>query len=79
MVGGAAVIAEAYTHVDGILPRASTMNEALVRSHTKNIALDITIGRAGTMEVLRAADLALIASGTATLEAAITETPMVIV
>jgi len=40
--------------------------------------IDIKIERLDTKEIFKIADLALIASGTATLEAAIMETPMVI-
>ena len=54
------------------------MKEDVVKPYLKDVKIDITIVRSDTKELLKIADLALIASGTATLEAAIMDTPMVI-
>ncbi len=78
MIGAAEIISRYYPRLYCILPLASTVREDLVKPYLKNAKIDITIGRSDTKELLKIADLALIASGTATLEAAIMETPMVI-
>jgi lipid-A-disaccharide synthase len=54
------------------------VREDVVKPYLEDVMVDIRIGRSDTKELLKIADLALIASGTATLEAAIMETPMVI-
>jgi len=78
MISAAEIISHYYPHLYCILPLASTVREDVVKPYLKNAKIDITIGRSDTKELLKIADLALIASGTATLEAAIMETPMVI-
>ena len=78
MINAAEIISRYYPRLYCILPLASTVREDVVKPYLKNAKIDITIGRSDTKELLKIADLALIASGTATLEAAIMETPMVI-
>ena len=78
MIGAAEIISNYYPRLYCILPLASTVTEDMVKPYLKNAKIDITIGTSDTRELLKIADLALIASGTATLEAAIMETPMVI-
>jgi len=78
MIRAAEIISNYYPRLYCILPLASTVTEDVVKHYLKNAKIDITIGRSDTRELLKIADLALIASGTATLEAAIMETPMVI-
>lgn len=62
-----------------VLPVAPTVNEERIRSLIKASGLDVRLikGRADT--AIAASDCVLVASGTATLEAAILEKPMVIV
>ena len=78
MVGAAEIISRYYPRLYCILPLASTVREEVVRPYLKDAKIDIKIRRYDTKAILKIADLALIASGTATLEAAIMETPMVI-
>jgi len=78
MISAAEIISHYYPHLYCILPLASTVREDVVKPYLKDAKIDVTIGRSDTKELLKIADLALIASGTATLEAAIMETPMVI-
>lgn len=78
MIGAAEIISHDYPHLYCILPLASTVKEEVVAPYTRNAKIDITIKRLDTKEILKIVDLALIASGTATLEAVIMETPMVI-
>ena len=78
MTDAAEIISRSYPRLCCILPLASTVREDVVKPYLENVMVDIRIGRSDTKELLKIADLALIASGTATLEAAIMETPMVI-
>ena len=78
MVDAAEIISRSYPRLCCVLPVASTLSEDLVNSYLKDATIDIRVAGFDTKELLSIADLAFIASGTATLEAAITETPMVI-
>lgn len=78
MVDAAEIILRSYPRLCCVLPLASTLSEDLVNSYLKDATIDIRVAGFDSKELLSIADLAFIASGTATLEAAITETPMVI-
>ncbi|UCG99903.1 MAG: lipid-A-disaccharide synthase [Deltaproteobacteria bacterium] len=78
MIGAAEIISNYYPRLYCLLPLASTVTEDVVKPYLRNARIDITIGTSDTRDLLKIADVALIASGTATLEAAIMETPMVI-
>jgi len=56
---------------------ADVVRAALSRLPARHVALDIVVGR--TRNVLRQADAALVASGTATMEAALMRCPMLVV
>jgi lipid-A-disaccharide synthase len=62
-----------------ILPLADTLQPADVQEAIDSAAVPIRLVRGQTYEVMRAADILLVASGTATLEAALIGTPMIIV
>jgi len=62
-----------------LLPCASTIPAELLDGILKKSSLEVQVLHGDVYRVLKACDLALVASGTATLEAAILETPMVIV
>ena len=78
MVDAAEIISRSYPRLCCVLPLASTLSEDLVTSYLKDATIDIRVAGSDSKDLLSIADLAFIASGTATLEAAITETPMVI-
>jgi len=78
MIGAAEILSHHYPGLYCILQLASGVGEDLVEPYLEDTAIDIAIGGSDTKELLKIADLALISSGTATLEAAIMETPMVI-
>jgi lipid-A-disaccharide synthase len=78
MVDAAEIISRSYPRLFCVLPLASTISEDLVNSYLKDATIDIRVAGFDSKELLSIADLAFIASGTATLEAAIAETPMVI-
>ncbi len=57
---------------------APTLNEQRIRAMFEDAGLEVMMQKDATYDVLACADAAVIGSGTATLEAAILETPMVI-
>ena len=79
MIDAAKILSRNYPDLHCILPLASTVKENMIRCYVENSDLDVTIERLDTKLMLKVSDMAFIASGTATLEAAITGTPMVIV
>lgn len=78
MVDAAEIISRSYPDLYCVLPLASTVNGDVIEPSVRNAEFDIVVARSDTKELLKIADLAFVASGTATLEAAITRTPMVI-
>jgi lipid-A-disaccharide synthase len=78
MIGAAEIISRYYPRLHCVLPLASTVREDVVKPYVENATIDVTIGRSDTRGLLKIADVALVASGTATLEAAIMETPMIV-
>lgn len=60
-----------------VVAQASTLDDAFVRAAVAGVA-GIEVVRDATHAVMRAADLVLVTSGTATLEAALLGTPMVV-
>lgn len=79
MVKAAEILSSRYKNVRCILPMASTVSPELVESVVSRSSLDIAISSENIYRVLRACHFAFVASGTATLETAIMEVPMVIV
>ena len=62
-----------------LLPMAGTIEEKQILPHLSQKKIPIKLLRGQTYEAVQASDLALVASGTATLETAILGTPMIIV
>lgn len=62
-----------------VLPLAGSIDRQYLESIVRPYSIDLTIITEGVYDLLAAADGAVIASGTATLEAAILNTPMIIV
>ena len=62
-----------------VLPLASTLSQNFVEEIIRRYEVDIAVIPHAVYDVLAASDLAIIASGTATLEAALMKTPMIII
>lgn len=78
MAGAAARIAEARTGTQFALAPAPTVDRALVNALVAASPVKISVVPGRTYDVMAASDLLLVASGTATLEAALIGTPMVV-
>lgn len=80
MLSAAEKIKKAKGGVKFILAESSNINKSSYEGHLMGHEdLDITSLRDDTLRALRVCDFALVTSGTATLEAAIAEAPMIIV
>jgi len=67
------------TKIDILLPVAHSLDIKIIKKAINGSTARINLVRDDTYSALRAADAALVASGTATLETALIGTPMVIV
>ncbi|NLG78533.1 MAG: lipid-A-disaccharide synthase [Firmicutes bacterium] len=79
MLDGAARIAKARPGVGFVLPLAETVPEDAVREPVAASGLQVRLVRGQAHRCMAAADALVVASGTATLEATIVGTPMVVV
>lgn len=79
MLAGAEIVQQQVRRCRFLLPQAATAPPELIADLTSGRRLPLQILQGQTSEVLAAADLAVVTSGTATLEAALGGTPMVIV
>jgi len=79
MLAGAEIVQQQVLKCRFLLPRAATAPAKLINRLVSESELPLKIFEGQTYEVLAAADLAVVTSGTATLEAALWGTPMVIV
>jgi lipid-A-disaccharide synthase len=79
LVGAAEILAADFPRARFMIPLAAAIDKEIVQGYSAQSRLPIEIVEGKTFEVMKAADLLLIASGTATLEGAIAGTPMVII
>jgi len=78
MLGAARQLHARYPQARFVLPVAPDITDAQIEPQVTAADLPITTTRGRFYETLQACDLVLIASGTATLQAALTATPMII-
>jgi lipid-A-disaccharide synthase len=79
MVKACEILSSRYPNFECVLPIASTVSEEWVQSFLRETPVKIHISNLDIYRILRVCDLALVASGTATLETAIMGIPMIVV
>jgi len=79
MVKAVEILSSRYSHLKCVLPVAPTVSVDSVQSIISDSNVEIHISNLDIYRTLRACDLALVASGTATLETAIMGVPMIVV
>jgi len=79
MLEAAAALRRARPELQLVIPVAPTLRAEPIEAALKAAGLEAKLTEGRALEALRAADLALVASGTATLEAALALRPMVVV
>jgi lipid-A-disaccharide synthase len=79
LVGAAKILSREFPSCRFMLPLASTVTRDLVQDGIAESQLPMEVVEGRTFEAMKAADLLLVVSGTATLEGAIAGVPMVIV
>ena len=79
MVEAVKILQKSYPHLTCILPMAPTIKEEYIKSFLNDSTPEITLVRGNMHEILKNCNLALVTSGTATLDLAIMGVPMVII
>jgi lipid-A-disaccharide synthase len=79
MIESVEMLAPYYTNMQCVLPLASTISPDLVQTIIKKSSVLVKVLQKDIYRILSVCDLALVASGTATLETAVMEVPMVII
>ncbi len=79
MLAAAKLLQERFNDVQFVLPVASTLDPVFVKSYLAASGVPVTLVDGRVYDVLRAADAAIVTSGTATLETGLMAVPMVIV
>ena len=79
MIKAVEILSSRYHGLKCILPMASTISPDLIQPMIKLSSVEIKVSEENIYKTLAACDLALVTSGTATLETAIMEVPMIIV
>jgi lipid-A-disaccharide synthase len=79
LLQAAEILAQRIPNIQFVLPLADTLEETVVTEYISKSNLKIKVVSGHTYDVISCADLALVASGTATLETGLLGVPMVIV
>lgn len=79
LLRAAAILKRNIPDIQFVLPLAETLEEKTVHDYIRPSGVQIHVLAQNTYEVIASADVALVASGTATLETALLQVPMVIV
>jgi lipid-A-disaccharide synthase len=79
LMRAAGILKNEMPDVQFVLPLADTLEEATVTDITSRFNIEVKVISGHTYDVISCADLALVASGTATLETALLGVPMIIV
>jgi len=79
MLKAAGILYQKNTAIQFLVMKAATIEEEFIKKYTTQAAFPVKIIKDQTYNGIHAAEICLVASGTATLETAILEKPMVIV
>lgn len=79
MLKAAGILEDKFASIQFVLPLADTLNIDFVSGITGQYPVKVKIIRDNIYDVLSISDIAMVASGTATLETALMETPMIII
>ena len=79
MLLAAEILAQKIPDIQFVLPLADTLEEKIIFDISKSSSLKIKVIAGKTYDVISSADLAIVASGTATLETALLGVPMIII
>ncbi len=79
MLRAAEILLRRFPDIQFILPVAPTLSQELISSLIRQQPVPVAVTEGRAYDVLRASDVALVTSGTATLETALMGVPMVIV
>jgi len=79
MLRACGILSEKISPLQFVLPLAGTLDPDFVRNILRQFPIAVNVIRDGVYDVVAVADAAMVASGTATLEAALLEIPMVVV
>lgn len=79
MVKAVEMLAQEYPHLACVLPVAPTLERKWVQSFLEKASVGVTMIEGNIYETFSLCDLAFVTSGTVTLEAALSEIPMVVI
>jgi lipid-A-disaccharide synthase len=79
MLQAAKIISKEIPEIQFVLPLADTLEEKIITNIIARFAVDVKVISGHTYDVISCADLAIVASGTATLETALLGIPLIIV
>lgn len=78
MLEAAKKLAESFENIQFLLPQADSITDDLLQSHIQNSSINIKVIKHQPYDVIQCCDAIMTASGTASLEIALLEIPMVI-
>ncbi len=78
MLRAAALLRGVWPDLRAVLPKASTVSPGRIEGHLQEASMEVVLWHDDMHQVLGGCDAALVASGTATLETAVHQVPMVI-
>lgn len=79
MMGAAEILKGSFAPIQFVLPLADTLKPDLIEGIAKGFTVPVHIVRDSIYDVLGVSDAAMVTSGTATVETALMETPMVVI
>ena len=79
MLKACRILTEKLSPLQFVLPLAGTLDPEFVRDILRQFPVPVNVIRDEIYDVIAVSDVAIVASGTATLETALLETPMVVV